>query len=109
MLLAAVLFLNGTFCAAKQQQNMDGKGYLGTLPDLTRNYEPQETKKTPIEAKPAKDFNSENAMKPVPSENPAFVNIIQKKDKTSQYVNDLNEFIPMLENIFDLIENNGNV
>lgn len=101
--------MNGVFCAAKQQQNTEGKGYLGTLPDLTRNYEPQKPQKTPVEARPAKDFNSENVMKPVPRDNPAFVNIIQKKDKTSQYVNDLNEFIPMLENIFDLIENNGNV
>ena len=48
-------------------------------------------------------------MKPIPRENPAFVNIILKSEKTTQYVNDLNEFIPMLESIYDLIENNSNV
>lgn len=87
----------------------DAKGYVGTLPDLTRNYEPKEEPKTPPEAKPAKDFNSENVMKPVPRDNPAFVNIILKADKTTQYVNDLNEFIPILESIFDMIENEDNV
>ena len=85
------------------RENDSNQGYVGTLPDLGRNYQPvKEDKKAPIEARPAKDFNSENEMKPVPRDNPAFVNIILKSDKTSQYVNDINEFIPMLEN-------NGNV
>ena len=109
LLLFCAICLNSSFCCAKEKLNTDGKGYLGTLPDLTRNYEPAKPNNKIIEARPAKDFNSENVLKPVPSDNPAFVNIIQKKDKTSQYVNDLNEFIPMLENIFDLIENNGNL
>ncbi len=92
------------------KENDSNQGYVGTLPDLGRNYQPvKENKKAPIEARPAKDFNSENEIKPVPRDNPAFVNIILKSDKTSQYVNDINEFIPMLEDIFDLIENNGNV
>ncbi len=89
--------------------NSDQKGYVGTLPNLTRNYEPEEQTKKEPEVKPAKDFNSENEMKPVPRDNPAFVNIILKADKTSQYVNDLNEFIPMLESISDMIENGDNV
>ena len=56
-----------------------------------------------------KIFNSEKALKPVPRDNPAFVNIILKSDKTSQYINDLNEFIPMLENIVDIIDDEENV
>lgn len=109
ILFLSLLVFQGSFCTAKQQFISDGRGYIGTLPDLKRNFEPEKPTKIPIEAKPAKDFNSENALKPVPRDNPAFVNIILKADKTSQYVNDLNEFIPMLENIFDLIENDGNV
>lgn len=88
---------------------MDQKGYVGTLPNLTRNYEPEKPAKKEPEVRPAKDFNSENEMKPVPRDNPAFVNIILKADKTSQYVNDLNEFIPMLESISDMIDNGANV
>jgi len=87
----------------------DGRGYVGTLPDLNKSYSAEEGRKERIEARPAKDFNSENALKPVPRDNPTFVNIILKSDKTSQYVNDLNEFIPILENIYDMIENDSNV
>lgn len=90
-------------------ESFDGKGYVGTLPYLTREYEADEPKQTTPEKIPSKDFNSENELKPVPRDNPAFVNIILKSDKTSQYVNDLNEFIPMLESIYDLIEDNSNV
>ena len=84
-------------------------GYVGTLPDLTRGYESAEPKQIIPEMNPSKNFNSENELKPIPRENPAFVNIILKSEKTTQYVNDLNEFIPMLESIYDLIENNSNV
>lgn len=108
ILVLLVLFSSSVW--AKQQKTDNyGKGYVGTLPDLTRNYEPAKDSKPNVDSRPAKDFNSEDALKPVPRDNPAFVNIILKSDKTSQYVNDLNEFIPMLEDIFDLIENNGNV
>lgn len=103
-----IVFVSAAQCFARE--NDSNQGYIGTLPDLTREYQPkQQDEKPPIEARPAKDFNSENEIKPVPRDNPAFVNIILKSDKTSQYVNDINEFIPMLEDIFDLIENGGNV
>ena len=92
------------------RENDSNQGYVGTLPDLGRNYQPvKENKKAPIEARPAKDFNSENEMKPVPRDNPAFVNIILKADKTSPYVNDINDLLPQLENILYCIENNFNV
>ena len=48
-------------------------------------------------------------MKPIPQDDPTFVNIILKPDKVSKYVKDLNEFIPMLEEISDLIDENSNV
>lgn len=103
-----IVFVSAAQCFARE--NDSNQGYIGTLPDLTREYQPtRQDEKPPIEARPAKDFNSENEIKPVPRDNPAFVNIILKSDKTSQYVNDINEFIPMLEDIFDLIENGGNV
>lgn len=108
-IIVSFLLFQGLSSFAKQQPISDGRGYVGTLPDLTRDYEPKEEEKAPIEAIPSKDFNSENELKPVPRDNPAFVNIILKPDKTSQYVNDLNEFIPMLENISDLIDDGGNV
>lgn len=110
LIFLSLIIMQSSFCCAKERpESFDGKGYAGTLPDLTRAYESEEPKQTSPEMKPAKDFNSENEIKPVPRDNPAFVNIILKTDKTSQYVNDLNEFIPMLESIYDLIEDNSNV
>lgn len=96
-------------CYAKRPESFDGRGYVGTLPDLTREYQSKEPSKVYPEMNPSKDFNSENELKPVPRDNPAFVNIILKSEKTTQYVNDLNEFIPLLESIYDLIDNESNV
>ena len=107
--LAVLTVVNFNCCVLARPVSFDGKGYVGTLPYLTREYEADEPKQTTPEKIPSKDFNSENELKPVPRDNPAFVNIILKSDKTSQYVNDLNEFIPMLESIYDLIDDNSNV
>lgn len=108
--LSVLLVTQSNLCWAKDRpESFDGRGYVGTLPDLTRDYEPAEPKQTSPEINKAKDFNSEDEIKPVPRDNPAFVNIILKSDKTSQYVNDLNEFIPILEKIYDLIEEDSNV
>lgn len=80
------------------------KGYVGTLPDVSKGF----TTSEPSTSKPlyeqSKQFNSANEIKPVPRDNPAFVNIILKSDKTSPYINDINEIIPMLENILTCIE-----
>jgi len=108
VLVFTMLLLSPSY-AKDRPESFDGRGYVGTLPDLTRRYESAEPKQTSPEMEQSKYFNSENELKPVPRENPAFVNIILKSDKTSQYVNDLNEFIPLLENIYDLIDDGSNV
>lgn len=91
------------------ENTFEGQGYVGTLPDLTSKFKPSE----PIKAKPVfqetKKFNSANEVKPIPRDNPAFVNIILKQDKSSPYINDLTEFIEMLESIYDSIENRENI
>lgn len=108
--LIIIMILSGSLCYAKQPpESFDGKGYVGTLPDLNRGYEVKETKHTPPEVKPSKDFNSENELKPVPTDNPAFVNIILKPDKTTAYLNDIYEIVPLLEDISNLIEDNADV
>lgn len=94
----------------KQTEAVDtSKGYVGTLPDLTREHQPSESAvSTPIFDK-TKEFNSADEVKPVPRDNPAFVNIILKQDKSSPYINDLQEFIDMLEQIYDSIESRENL
>ncbi len=110
--LFAIIFI-GFFClpvyGAKKNPAFDGMGYVGTLPDLTRQYQPTEPKSTKPVIEQVENFHSSDQIKPIPRDNPAFVNIILKQDKTTKYVNDINEFIPMLEKIYDSIDDGENV
>ena len=91
------------------EKELQGKGYAGTLPNIGEKQEKTKTKAvTPIfEAQPG--FDNPSELKPVPRDNPAFINIIQKKDKTSEYVVDANNMIPMLEKLVDCIDDNENI
>lgn len=102
-----IIFANITY-AAKKPNTYEGMGYVGTLPDVTKSFTTAEPKDAAPTFEQVKDFHSSNAIKPAPTENPAFVNIILKTDKTSEYINDLREFVPMLEKILDSIESNEN-
>ena len=81
------------------------KGYVGTLPDILDKFRTKKPEKgTPIfEAE--EGFDDPDKLKPVPRDNPAFVDIILKKDKTSTYVNDISRIIPQVEGLIDSIEN----
>lgn len=109
--LFAIIFI-AFFCLpvyGAKNPAFDGMGYVGTLPDLTRQYQPTEPKSTKPVIEQVENFHSSDQVKPIPRDNPAFVNIILKQDKTTRYVNDINEFIPMLEKIYDSIEDGENV
>lgn len=110
-LLALIFSTTNTFAFFGKDEKIDteGKGYLGTLPNLTKQYEVSEPAQgTPIFEK-TKQFHSSNELKPIPREDSSFVNIILKPDKTSEYINDLNDFIIMLEKLYDSIENREDV
>ena len=83
---------------------LQGKGYAGTLPSLNLDLKPSEKKVvTPIfEVK--KDFSDPKDLKPVPKNNPAFIDIITKKDKSSPYLTDIDEIIPIIEKLVSVIE-----
>ena len=89
--------------------NIESKGYTGTLPDILDKYQTTKPAKgTPIfEAE--EGFDDPDKLKPVPRDNPAFVDIILKGDKTSNYVNDINRIIPQVESLIDSIENGEDV
>ena len=91
------------------EAELQGKGYAGTLPDLTTKHKPKEQKVTTPIFESKKDFNDPSDLKPVPKDDPAFVNIIQKKDKTSEYLIDANEIIGIMEKLLDCIESDGSV
>lgn len=91
------------------EAELQGKGYAGTLPELNKNLQPKQKKvSTPI-FESQEGFNNPSDLKPVPKDNPAFINIISKKDKTSSYVIDANEIIPLIEKLADAIEEDANV
>lgn len=109
ILLSITLPSNAAFWNRKNkalEQELQGKGYAGTLPDIGEKIEKSKTKVTTPIFESQDKFTDPSDLKPVPKDNPAFINIIQKKDKTSQYVNDANEVIPMLEKLVDCIEDN---
>lgn len=87
----------------------DNSGYVGTLPTLDGPFMQSKV----IDANPSFDyqdgFNDPDAIKNVPRNNPSFVNIIIKSDKSSKYLNDINDLIPIVESLQDVIESNGNV
>ena len=91
------------------EKELQGKGYAGNLPNLNKNTEKTKTKVTTPIFEAQEGFNNPAELKPVPKDNPAFINIIQKKDKTSPFVNDANEIIPMLEKLVDCIQDNENL
>lgn len=91
------------------EKELQGKGYAGDLPNINEKIEKTKVKPvTPI-YETQENFNEPAELKPVPKDNPAFINIIQKEDKNSEYLDDANEIIPMLEKLVDSIEAEENV
>lgn len=90
------------------EREMEGKGYAGTLPDLGKSFKKEDKVATPI-YESQKDFGDPADLKPVPEDNPAFINIISKKDKTSKYIVDAKEIIPLLERLAETIEDDANI
>ena len=93
----------------KTNDKLRPAGYKGILPDITNAIEPYREELGKPSFENAKNFTDEKFIKPVPRENPTFVNVIIKKNKISQYVNDINEIIPMIEAIADSIERKDEV
>lgn len=91
------------------EAELQGKGYAGSLPNLKQNVKPKEEKVAKPVYESQKDFTNPSDLKPVPKDNPAFINIISKRDVKSEYIVDANEIIPLIERLADTIENEANV
>ena len=86
------------------EKELQGKGYAGNLPNIGKSKQDSGARVTKPFFESKEGFDDPKDLKPVPRDNPAFVDIIQHKDKTSEYVKDANEIIPMLEKLSDAIE-----
>jgi len=87
----------------------DGSGYVGTLPNPTERFQKSVTQEVAPSFDYQDGFNDPDAIKPAPRNDPAFINIIMKQDKTSQYLNDLNEIISIIEKMQDSIDQQQNI
>lgn len=96
----------GEKTTATEKQN---SGYVGTLPNIDEQKDLPSQQETKPSFEYKDGFNDPDEIKPAPRDNPAFINIIMKKDKTSQYVNDLNSLITIIEKLQDIIENENDV
>lgn len=87
-----------------------GAGYKGTLPNLESYFESERS--GPSNTRPIFNTDSKSInhkFKRVPRENPQYIDIILKKEKTSPYLNDLSDVILILEKMQKCIEKNGSV
>lgn len=90
-------------------EEVQSRGYVGTLPDLEEEFSYKrkvfKTKSltVPDTNVPRKEYQQ------APRDNKLFVDIIVKKDRTTQYVNDLNDIIPILRKIQMSIINHADV
>lgn len=86
-----------------------GNGYAGSLPNLEEHFKSYQHEEAQSSFEYKDGFNDPDVIKPAPRDNPAFVNIILKKDKTSQYVNDLNSLIAIIEKLQTVIEEDQDI
>ena len=89
--------VNVGFTATDSATGEIRRGYLGTLPDITQRFDKQRSEL----ARPAFDnvetFRDKNELKPVPRDNPAYIDLIIKRQKISPYTKDINDAIPLVE------------
>ena len=91
------------------EKELQGKGYAGTLPKLENNTQKNKVKVAEPIYEPQQGFDNPENLKPVPKDNPAFIDIIQKKEKPTEFANDVNNILPMLEKLYDCIDENENL
>ena len=89
----------------------NANGYKGSLPNIDNEFEylrgtAQISKQL---YNTTDEFSSQPKYKPVPRENKSYIDIILKKDRTSPYINDLNDVIPLLVKMKKCIDTNGSI
>jgi len=107
LLLLLILFFttNTGFCAYDPATGEEVKGYKGDLPDVTQRFQKFLPKTSRPQFQSVDAFNTSKGFKPVPRDNPTYVNVIVKKEKISDFANDINELIPIVEKVIVSIEN----
>lgn len=94
----------------KTNVNLEGKGYYGTLPDINKDFE---DKKEATQTIPQKQYSEKDLkdglLLDAPLNDPLFLDVIIKKEKNSDYVNDLIKIKETLERLRECIKNNASI
>lgn len=90
-----------------------GAGYVGTLPNIEAEFsylkkETSEKTQAPYTIEEL-DNNNVQKLKPIPRENDTYVDIIIKKDKTTEYLKDVNSIILILEKLRVCLNTNQDI
>ena len=90
-----------------------GAGYNGTLPDIESEFihlqkQHSENASTPYTIEEL-DKQNEEKLKPIPRDNDSYVDIIIKKESSSQYLNDVNDVIVILEKLRKCINTDNDI
>ena len=111
ILLIFSLFIftaNAGYCVIDAATGEDIKGYRGDLPDLTERFQRYVPQTARPQFKSVDAFNVSKGYKPVPRDNPTYVNVILKKEKVSAFANDINQLLPNIERLLYSIEHDEN-
>lgn len=88
-------------------------GYVGTLPDIEAEFsylkKVHSEKSSPVYSLEELDKKSEKDLKPIPRNDKNYVDIVIKEDKTTQYTNDLNSVILIIEKLRKCLNKYGNI
>lgn len=90
----------------KKKKHADDKGYYGKLPNINSEFGEERKKETqsPIILNDDSFKIDPKDMKEAPLNNTQYIDVIVKKGSTSQYVNDINELVPILKKLRECIE-----
>lgn len=90
-----------------------GAGYMGSLPDIDAEFsylrkQSSEKSMAPYNIEEL-DKQNEEQLRPIPREDENYVDIIIKKDKTTQYIKDINSVILILEKLRQCLNTNQDI
>lgn len=107
-LLIIVLFCPYSYSFGRKKKNLEGKGYSGNLPNIQAEFSEEKHKTKETQSPIILNENSFNInpeqMREAPLNNTQYVDVIIKKGSVSDYVNDINELIPILKKLRACIE-----
>lgn len=108
LLIVSILLMsaNSGFCAYDPATGEEVYGYKGTLPDVTERFQKHIQQLSRPQMKAIDAYNTTKGFKPVPRDNPTYVNVIIKKEKLSDFTNDINELLPIVEKVIHSITKN---